>query len=132
MIFDITTKDATYKTIHTMLDINKDAISSFIDSKLKKDGVIVDFSEGTGENLISSLDIDISTIDLRDIELVSIHYTSNTDNNAFLLKHGIRDLKHVLEYDSPLKEFLKENNITFDISNNSMKIDGIDYSGTVE
>lgn len=69
----------------------------------------------------------INKIDIENLEIVAFQVTSSGDECADIKKHGLHNLQWVLNNDTGLNKFLKENNISFDIDNKLMYINNTTY-----
>ncbi len=115
--FDITNPDISYEWLHTVLDIKKgDLVSDYI---LECNN---DFDTFFEKHLF-----EIKNMDIKQLELVVIHVTTNNDGCAEIRKNGLRDLKKVLQEENGLNIFLSEHGVQFDITDKRMYVNGMDY-----
>lgn len=115
--FDITNPDVSYEWLHTVLDIKKgDLVSEYI----------LDCNNDF-DIFFEKHVLEIKNMDIKQLELVVIHVTTNNDNCAEIKKNGLRDLKKVLQEENELNTFLSEHGVQFDIATKRMYINDVDY-----
>lgn len=115
IIFDVTNCESSLKFLEKFLQIDSNKIYDFIKAN-KEDYNIHDFIE------INK--IDINKLNLEEVQVVVLHVTSNNDNCEAIKKYGLLNLQQTLTMDTPLKKYLSNYNIEFDISNNIMWVKG--------
>lgn len=118
MLFDITSKQSSIKFLCDFLDSSREIIEGYIDQN--KDEVCVDgFLEYTDTSLV--------TKNIDSIFLSVIHVTTNDDECRSIKENGLVNLQEALKLDTPLRRYLKQCNIQFDLSNELMFINSKCY-----
>lgn len=117
IVFDFSNRDATLNAMSKYFSISKYNIEKYLNRS--KDYNVIDFIEKFNINLME-LDTDKAFIR-------NTHITTLFDGYEDLIKYGFIDLQKALTYDTNLKNFLKDNNIYFDIENQIIVIDDINY-----
>jgi len=120
--FDITNVDYALQSISNLTKIKADEIVAFISSHIIQTDIYVDGTALTGENFINEFQLSPYRFDADGIKICALHYTSNNDENLSILQSGLRDLQYSLTADTPLKAFLSEYGIIFDVEHRIMYI----------
>lgn len=73
----------------------------------------------------------LNNLDVQDVRFVAFHVTASLDDCKEIKENGIRDLQYVLSHNTMLTRMLRRGDISFDIENRLMCINGrgfnIDY-----
>ena len=126
MVFDMTSSLSALNSLSKLLELQEDVIQSFIDENIEYDGVCIE-STFTADGLLDKAGLTSDSLDITNITLMILHYTSTNDNCQTLKTLGIRDLQYVLANKTPLSNFLSAKGVTFDIRNNIMVAFGKNY-----
>ena len=65
---------------------------------------------------------EVECMDIKQLEIVVFHVTTNGDECAEIKKNGLRDLKKVLQEKTELSTFLYERGVQFDIPSKMMYV----------
>ena len=108
-ILDCRNFETTLKSLEDILGVEKRKITKYIASN--KDNVDV-------EEFLDEIGVENPIIS----HIVIQHLTTAFDECESIKKYGIVNTKKVLEWDTSLNRFLKENNIYFDFTNDNVKL----------
>lgn len=129
MIYDLRTINSSLDFLSEVLSTNRNTIYQ----EIEKQPDYIHLSK-----FIDILNTRLIYTKLDSLRLVISHVTTTIDDNKFLFENGLINLQNILTYDSPLKNFLINFNIHFDIKNKAIiynnelfSIDRNDYNGYV-
>lgn len=122
MIYDITNQEKALTTLTKMTKLSENRIQQFINEHVVIENFKFDATKLTVENLLSEFMIDEDAIEIKDLGVYAMHYTSNYDDCQSINETGLRDLKYTLSNNTPLKNFLEDNGICFNIDSGVMYI----------
>ena len=111
ILFDITNYNSAICFLEEYLNVEKNRIERYI-SQNNSGYDVNTFLEG--------LDINLREYDINNMEAVVLQVTTNPDNNGSIKRYGLLNLQQTLSLDTPLKRYLQQGGIRFDISNNIM------------
>ena len=121
IIFDITSSAAAYSFLLDTLGLQP---GELIMEYLVECGKDVDLFWERNRHRLDKLN-------LKDVHFVAFHVTGSLDDCQEIKKTGIRNLQYVLSHNTMLSRLLKRGDITFDIENRIMCVNGrtfdIDY-----
>lgn len=117
MYYDITNPDVSYYWLYKALHIKRD---EFIETYVIE-------CHNDFDTFYEKYRSIIDQIDVENLEIVAFQVTSSSDDCVDIKKYGLRNLQWVLNNDTNLNRFLKENHISFDIESKLMYIDNISY-----
>ncbi|MCL9660632.1 hypothetical protein L2089_08045 [Paenibacillus hunanensis] len=115
MIFDLRTVEGTKKFIIDWLGIDNDSLMRY---------ALLNCNEIDVDNFCEEHGIDLNNISIDDLTYVASHVTTCSDELQSIRNYGLVDLKLTLSLPTPLKKFLKEHGIEFDIETKTMKVCG--------
>lgn len=119
--FDVTSSDSAYGFLLETLEMQP---SDLIMEYLVECGKDADLFCERNRHLLDKLD-------LQDVRFVAFHVTGSLDDCQEIKETGIRNLQYVLSHNTMLSRLLKRGDITFDIENRIMCVNGrlfdIDY-----
>lgn len=113
LIFDITTYDTAIRFLTKFTNLSKYKVLKYIKNNS---------NDYNASCFIEELNVQLEELSLEDIDVAILHVTTNGDNNQSIKKYGLLNLQQSLTMNTPLKKFLKERNIIFDIYNHTMLI----------
>jgi hypothetical protein len=122
MIYDITNQEKALTTLAKMTKLSESRVQQFINEHVVIENIRFDATKLTVENFLSEFMIDEETLDIKELDVYVIHYTSNYDDCQSINESGLRDLKYTLSNNTPLKNFLEDNGICFNIDSGVMYI----------
>ncbi len=128
IIFDITNKDNSMNFLSNFTSIQREDILSFVKGNIIQTNICTDAKNVTADNFCNTFNIDIEDLDVNDVMLCAIHYTTNNDENHSIKEFGLRDLQFALSNNTPLNNFLNEYGISFDIEKKTMLANGNEYN----
>lgn len=126
--FDISTKTSALKFLSDFSKVHENSILNFAKENIVQTGVCTDSTEVNAMNFCDEFGLHKSDLDTENVLLCAIHYTSNDDENKSIKDFGLRDLQYTLSHNTPLRNFLKEFNVEFDIENRCMCVNGKKYN----
>lgn len=126
--FDISTRTSALKFLSEFSKVHKANILNFVDKNIVQLDICTDYAKINARNFCKEFNLKKSDLSTENILLCAIHYTSNYDENKSIKNFGLRDLQYTLSHNTPLRNFLKEFNIEFDIMNKFMYADGKKYN----
>ncbi len=126
--FDISSKENALKFLSSFTGINQTDILDFVDDNIIKTDIFTDSTKVNAENFCNRFNLDERNLNVDNILLCAIHYTTNDDENKSIKDYGLRDLQYALSHDTPLRKFLKEHDVGFDIKEKVMFINGKEYN----
>ena len=113
--FDITTPDSAYYFLIDTLEMQSD---NLIMEYLVECGKDIELFWERHKHRLDKLD-------LQDVHFVAFHVTASLDDCQEIKKSGIRDLQYVLSHNTMLSRLLNRGDITFDIENRLMSVNGV-------
>ena len=122
MNYDITSASDAINTISLLTGVRKIDIQSFIAKNIISDGCFHDGTSMTGKNFNKEYGLSTASRHVDEICFCGVHYTSNDDENVAIQNFGLRDLQFSLSADTPLKRFLSEHDIHFNVEAKTMAI----------
>jgi hypothetical protein len=126
-IFDITSAENAMQSIVEFTGVPVINILAFLNKHIVHNGNSCNATALTGENFIHENGLDVAALDVSCLNICALHYTSNDDHNESLLVNGLGDLQYSLTNKTPLKNYLSEYDIEFDINNCTMTIGNTTY-----
>ena len=114
VIFDITTSNSAYGFLIDTLGMRPDDLIMEYLVECGKDADL--FWERNGYLL--------DELNLQDVHFVAFHVTASLDDCQEIKESGIRDLQYVLSHNTTLSRLLNRGDITFDIENRIMYVNG--------
>ncbi|MEK5038027.1 hypothetical protein [Sporosarcina sp. FSL K6-3457] len=123
IIFDITSYGGAIQFITDFSDVDKKSIMGFIDANPTDCDV---------HHFMDTFNVEIDKLDVSNIEAIILHVTSNDDNCAAIKKYGLLNLQQALTVETPLRRYLIEFGIEFDISTKVMWCQGHRFDITYE
>lgn len=126
--FDISTKTSALKFLSDFSKVHKNSILNFVKENTVKIDICIDSTKVNPMSFFDKFDLKKSDLNIENVLLCAIHYTSNDDENKSIKKLGLRDLQYTLSHNTPLRNFLKEFNVEFDIENKYMYVNGKKYN----
>lgn len=121
IIFDIMSSDSAYGFLLDTLGLQPGEL--IMEYLVECDRDIDLFLERNGHRL--------DKLDIQDVRFVAFHVTGSLDDCQEIKESGIRNLQYVLSHDTMLSSLLRRGDITFDIENRIMCVNGrtfdIDY-----
>lgn len=128
IIFDITNKENSLNFLSEFTSIQREDILSFVKGNIIQTDICTDARNVTSDNFCNTFNINIENLDVNDVMLSAIHYTTNNDENQSIKEFGLRDLQFALSNDTPLNNFLNKYGISFDIEKKTMLANGNEYN----
>ena len=113
MRFDLRTVDDAKKFLIDWLEVNNLSLTEYI--LLNSDGIDVD-------DFCQEHKIDLNELEIHNLTYIASHVTTSSDELETIKTYGLMDLKLALSSPTPLKEFLAEHVIEFDIVSKTMKL----------
>jgi hypothetical protein len=130
MVFDMTSPEAALASLAELTYVSDSEIQRFLDESIVRDNGYMDGRRVSYENFCDTVGRSFDEINLHDIKVAALHYSSNDDNCNSLKTIGLRDLQYVLENETPLSNFLAEKGFRFNIQKKTMAFNGKDYNIT--
>ena len=104
--FDITNKEKALMFLSNFTDVSMENITKFVADTTIQTDIYTDATKLTSDNYCNKFKIQPENIDIQNIMLCAIHYTSNNDKNQSIKEFGLRDLQFALSHNTPLNNFL--------------------------
>lgn len=113
--YDITNKQKALTTLSNWLNVESKSISRYLETHTKN---------YSAEDFVETMGIRLDEYDLKTLNIVGIHVTSNEDECHEIKQIGLLDLNQVLRKQTSLTNFLKEHHIEFDLDNHQINYNG--------
>lgn len=111
LIFDITSEESSRNFLKDFLSIDDEQMSDYVETA--HEGVDVD-------EFIERVNLDLEELDVDKILLSVLHITTSNDECRSIKEIGLLNLQQALTMETPLRNFLRDYNVQFDIYNNLM------------
>lgn len=128
LYFDITNKKKAIIFLSNFTNVSRENITKFVTDNTVQNDIFTDATKVTSDNYCDKFQLQPEYLDVNNVMLCAIHYTSNNDENQSIKEYGLRDLQFTLSHNTPLNNFLKTFDIKFNIEKKSMIAKGNEYN----
>jgi hypothetical protein len=121
LLFNITSFEGSLQFLKDYLEIDPKSVIEYV----KSDDNDVDV-----DGFIDIFNISLDKLEHENIEAVALHITSNNDDCKSIKSTGLLNLQQALTMNTPIKKYLREFQIEFDVSNKLMWVKGNQFDIT--
>lgn len=122
LLFDITSYEQSLKFLTDYLTVEPKRVIAYVEESNKDDYDVDDF--------IETFKISLDELEIENIDAAVFHVTSNNDNCNSIKMTGLLNLQQALTMNTPLKKYLRNFRIEFDVSNKIMWVKGKQFDIT--
>ncbi|GKU76617.1 hypothetical protein [Paenibacillus sp. L3-i20] len=115
LLFNITSFEGSLHFLKDYLEIDPKSVIEYV----KSDDNDVDI-----DDFIDKFKISLDKLEHENIEAVALHVTSNDDDCKSIKSTGLLNLQQALTMNTPIKKYLREFQIEFDVSNKILWVKG--------